>query len=86
MRPPIGDPDIQDDEYWLLRKTLYDLRQSPHHCYGMIKGIMLKMGINTSHNYPCLLLGVLVNPSYPETISAVQSQLHVVLYVDDFLF
>ena len=25
IRPPIGDPDFQEDEYWLLKKTLYGL-------------------------------------------------------------
>ena len=31
IQPPIEDPSYQDDEYWLLKKTLYGLRQSPHH-------------------------------------------------------
>ena len=31
IRPPIEDPSYQDDEYWLLKKTLYGSRQSPHH-------------------------------------------------------
>ena len=44
------------------------------------------MGLNASPHDPCLLSGVLANPSSPETISAVQSQLHVGLYVDDFVF
>ena len=26
IRTPIGDPDFQNDEYWLLNKTLYGLR------------------------------------------------------------
>ena len=26
IRPPIDDADLQDDEYWLLNKTLYGLR------------------------------------------------------------
>ena len=26
IRPPIGDPAYQEDEYWLLKKTLYVLR------------------------------------------------------------
>ena len=29
VRPPIGNPSFQDDDYWLLNKTLYVLRQSP---------------------------------------------------------
>ena len=31
IRPPIGDPAFQEDEYWLLKKTLYGLCRSPHH-------------------------------------------------------
>ena len=30
IRPPIGDPDFQEYEYWLLKKTLYGLCRSPH--------------------------------------------------------
>ena len=52
----------------------------------MIKGILLSMGLKASLHYPCLLYGVLANPSSPETISAVQSQLHVGLYVNNFVF
>ena len=26
IRPPIGDPAFQEDEYWLLNKTLYGIR------------------------------------------------------------
>ena len=26
IQPPIGDPDFQEYEYWLLKKTLYGLR------------------------------------------------------------
>ena len=44
------------------------------------------MGLNASPNDPCLLSAVLAKPSSPETISAVQSQLHVGIYVDDFVF
>ena len=29
IRPPVGDPSYNDDEFWLLNKTLYGLRRSP---------------------------------------------------------
>ena len=29
IRPPLGNPDAQPGEYWLLKKTLYGLRRSP---------------------------------------------------------
>ena len=35
IRPPIGDPDFQEDEYWLLKKTFYGLQWSPHHWYQL---------------------------------------------------
>jgi len=31
IRPPAGDPAFKNDEYWLLKKTLYGLRRSPKH-------------------------------------------------------
>ena len=86
IRPPIGGPDFQDNEYWLVEKTLYGLRWSPYHWYNMIKGIILKMVLNTSPHDSCLLPGVLANPSSNDIISDLQSQLHVGLYVNDFVF
>ena len=56
-----------------------------HHCYNIIKGIMLNMGLKVSPHEPCLLSGVLANPSSPETIFLVQSKLHVGLYVENFV-
>ena len=44
------------------------------------------MGLNTSPHDPCLISGVITNPSYPDSISDLQSQLHVGLYVDNFVF
>ena len=44
------------------------------------------MGLNPSPHYPCLLSGVLANPSTPDTISAVQFQLHVCLFINNFVF
>ena len=73
IQPPIGNSAFQDDEYWLLKKTLYGLRQYLHDWYNTIKGILLKMGLNPSQRDPCLFSGVLSNPSSPDTISAVQS-------------
>ena len=52
----------------------------------MIKENLLKMGLNPSPHDPCILYDVLANPSSPDTISAFQPQIHVGLYVDDFVF
>ena len=61
IRTTIGDLDFQDDEYWLLKKTLYGLRRTPHNWYNMIKGVVL----NTPLHDPCLISGVLKNSSSP---------------------
>jgi hypothetical protein len=34
VRPPVGDPAYNKDKFWLLNKTLYGLRRSPHHWYN----------------------------------------------------
>ena len=86
IRPPIGDPAFQEYEYWILKKTLYGLRRPPQHWYNTTKGILLKMGLKALPHDPCLLYGVLDNPSSPQTISEAQYKLHVGLYVDDFVF
>ena len=44
------------------------------------------MGLNPSTHDPCLVYSLRSNPSSPDTISTVQSQLHVGLYVDNFVF
>ena len=86
IRPPIGDPDFQEYEYWLLKKTLHGLCRYPHHWYNTIKGILLKMGLEASPHDPWLLYDTLEKPNSNKTISENQSQLHVGLYVDDFVF
>ena len=85
IRPPIGDPAFQDGEYWILKKTLYGLRLSPHLWYNMIKGILLQIVLNPSLHDPCLLSGVLTNPYSPASTSDLQYQLHVGLYVENFV-
>ena len=58
----------------------------PHHWYNMIKGILFKMVLNPLPNNPFLLSSVLTNPYYPESISYPHPQIHVDLYVKDFVF
>ena len=52
----------------------------------MIKKVLLNTGLNPSPHDPCLLSGVLAKPSSTDTISTVQYQLNVVLYVENFVF
>ena len=86
IRPPIGDPAFQEDEYWILKKTLHGIRLSPHHWYNMIKGILLNMGLNPSPHDPFLLYGVLTNPSSLSITSDLQYQPHAGLYVKKIVF
>ena len=44
------------------------------------------MGLYTSPYDPCLISGVLTNPYSTDFTSDLQSQIHVGLYVDEFLF
>ena len=86
IRPPIGNPDFQEDGYWLINKTIYGIRPPPHNWYNRIKLILLKMGlINWTHN-PWFIYGKLTNPPSTTCTPQLQSQLHFGLYVDEFLF
>ena len=62
VRPPVGDPAYHKDEFWLLKKTLYGLRRSPHHWYDMITSILRDMGLQASPHDPCLFSGILNKP------------------------
>ena len=103
MRPPVGDPSYNDDEFWLLNKTLYGLRRSPKHWYNVITSILKKMNLKPSPHDPCLYSGV-INTSSHDSIpldnsdtstshiindsatSSTRHNLHVGIYVDDFVF
>jgi hypothetical protein len=67
VRPPSGDPDADADpqEYWLLLKTLYGLRQSPRHWYDKINAILISIGLKPSLEDPCLYSGFIQDPSDP---------------------
>jgi hypothetical protein len=82
VRPPIGDPAFEKDEYWLLNKTLYGLRRSPHHWYNMFCAALKKMGLQQSVHDPCLFSGNLTSDPTPSAAS----EIHVGIYVDYFVF
>jgi hypothetical protein len=82
VKPPIGDPDAEKDEYWLLKRTLYSLRRSPRHWYNKITGILHNLGLKPNASDPCLFTGNLIDPSDP---AIAPSTVHITLgiYVDD---
>jgi hypothetical protein len=84
VRPPVGDPGYAKDEYWLLKKTLYGLRRSPHHWYNMINQILKDIGLTPSPHNPCLFSGVIQSPNL--STATVRKPVHVGIYVDDFVF
>jgi len=95
IRSPVGDPSYNKDRYWVLNKTLYGLRRSPHHWYNMITGILQKMGLAPLVHDPCLYSGVVkLNSNQPtsspeippKTDPSQHEKIHVGVYVDDFIF
>jgi hypothetical protein len=86
VRPPVGDPGYAKDEFWLLKKTLYGLRRSPHHWYNMFTKILTELGLQASPHDPCVYTGV-VNPG-PDYDPATSNRklLHIGIYVDDFVY
>ena len=82
IRPPLGDPGHDNDEYWLLKKTLYGLRRSPKHWYNMFTGILKSMNLQPSAHDPCLFSGVINGTSATST----RHKIYVGAYVDDFVF
>jgi hypothetical protein len=84
IRPPLGDPDAKDGEYWLLRKTLYGLRRSPKHWYDMASKALMDMGLTQSTHDPCLFHGVPSTPAFPSSPN--DAPITVGLYVDDMVY
>jgi hypothetical protein len=84
IRPPIGDPDASEGEYWLLKKTLYGLRRSPKHWYDMASAALIEMGLKQSTHDPCLFHGVPSSPDFPA--GETDAPLTVGLYVDDMVY
>ena len=82
VRPPAGDPGYSKDEYWLLNKTLYGLRRSPHHWYNMFTSILRKLNLKPSPHDACLFTGIIGDP----TGTSGRAPIDVGVYVDDFVF
>ncbi|KAL7481483.1 hypothetical protein ACHAWX_000154 [Stephanocyclus meneghinianus] len=80
--PPVGNPEHGKGNYWLLNKTLYELRHSPHHWYNMFCAALKDIGLEQSVHVPCLFSGNLTSDTSPTS----KSKLHVGIYVDNFLF
>eukprot|EP00804_Cyclotella_cryptica_P002399 CCRYP_004096-RA/>CCRYP_004096-RA protein AED:0.22 eAED:0.22 QI:0/0/0/1/0/0/3/0/917 len=95
VRPPVGDPEYNKDTYWLLNKTLYGLRRSPHHWYNMFVQALKDIGLKPSLHDPCLFSGIVNpqqhhstshSPSPPPPSHTTTAPIHVGIYVDDFVF
>ena len=76
-RPPHGCPLSKIDELWLLKKTIYGLRRSPHHWFKYISEAFLRLGLKPLPNEPCIFTGTLIKGEPP---------IYVGLYVDDFTY
>ena len=73
VRPPVGDPGYDKDEYWYLKKTLYGLRRSPHHWYNAFTKVLTEMGLKASVHDPCPFDGIIDpqdDPTNPASVIA----------------
>ena len=70
--PLNGDPSDAKNEFWLLKKTLYDLRRSLKHWYKKIDQIFCSMGLQPNLYDPCVYSGFVRDPNDPsDTLSIV---------------
>ena len=77
-QPPPGCPFSRPDDYWLLQKTIYGLRQSPHHWFKYITDVLKRLGLQPIANDPwCIYTGILVTGEPP---------IYIGVYVDDFTY
>ena len=89
IKPPLGDPDAETNEYWCLWRTLYGLRHSPKHWYDKISAIPLKMGFRPCAHDPCLYVGFLDAGSDSNTrldSKFSTTPIYLGLHVDDFIY
>lgn len=56
-KPPNGCPLSSPDVLWLLCKTIYGLRCSPHHWYKYITDAFKWLGLSPLPNEPCIYTG-----------------------------
>jgi hypothetical protein len=85
VKPPIGDPDAKEDEYWLLMRTLYGLHRSPCHWYTKFNAALNTIGLHANSSDPCLFTGYIIHSSNPD-IPPASSPLTLGLYIDDFIY
>ena len=85
VRHPKGDPTAKQNKFWLLKKTCYGLRCSPHHWFVEIDKILKYMGLKTIPYNPCAYSGYIKDPDDP-TNSGSSVLLTMGLYVDNFIF
>ena len=62
--------------YWLLKRTLYELKCSPRHWFTKVTKLSAQYGLHPTPNNPCIFKG----SSYGE------NKLYMGLYVNDFIY
>ena len=65
------------DDLWLLQKTIYGPRRSPHHWFNHITGALKRLGLCPLPNEPCIYTGRLIPDEAP---------IYIGIYVDDFTY
>jgi hypothetical protein len=85
VKPPIGHPEATKDEYWLLKRTLYGLCNSPLHCIHENKSILNQPCLHQNAYDPCLSTNYIIDLSNPANTPS-SFPLTLGLYVNDFVY
>lgn len=60
LKPPAGCPLSEPNMYWLLRRTLYDLKRSVHHWFDKAPQILEKLNLIPLMNASCIFKGQVI--------------------------
>ena len=76
--PPAGCPRTPPPKtYWLLKRTLYELKRSPKHWFNRAKSLLPSLNLTLCPNALCIFHGEII-PGRPP--------LYLGLYVDYFVY
>jgi hypothetical protein len=83
VKPPIGDPEAPQNEYWILKHTLDGLCCSSQHWYMKIKLVLTQISLKQIAYDACLFTRNIYGQSDPVDAPS-SAPLILGLYVDDF--
>jgi len=75
--PPHGYPLTPQGSYWMLQRTMYGLKRSPHHWYEKAVQLLKQIGIHQCPNTPYI---------FKEKIIKGKEPIYLGLHVGDFVY